>query len=366
MIIYSISILLVAFIIIAISFTSCSPQFGGSISKQKKELLRKSKNYKDGKFTIPVQETQKVEFFKIVRDMFKSVPNGRPLKTLDMVEIDSVNLVSTNHDSTRITWLGHSTFLVQMDGLNILIDPMIGEYASPFKIKRGKRFNNIFPISIEKLPFIDIVIYSHDHYDHLDYGTLIGIKDKVGKFLVPLGVGAHLTSWGVDDDKIIEHDWWDSSLFGNTKFVCTPAMHFSSRGFFDNNTTLWSSWCLIGSTGRIYFSGDGGYGKHFEEVGEKYGPFDISLIECGQYDLNWKFLHMMPEESVKASIDVKSKVMMPIHWGSFKLANHEWTEPVIRARNEAKLLNVQITTPRIGEFVNINSEKLFTDEWWLK
>ncbi len=230
MIIYSISILLVAFIIIAISFTSCSPQFGGSISKQKKELLRKSKNYKDGKFTIPVQETQKVEFFKIIKDMFKSVPNGRPSKTFDIVEIDTGNLANTNHDSTRVTWLGHSTFLVQMDGLNILIDPMIGEYASPFKTKRGKRFNNIFPISIEKLPFIDIVIYSHDHYDHLDYGTLIGIKDKVGKFLVPLGVGTHLTSWGVDDDKIIEHDWWDYSLFGNAKFVSKALLSGSELG----------------------------------------------------------------------------------------------------------------------------------------
>ena len=351
-------------ILLGILFVACAPQFGGKISKTKKEEYAQSNNFKDGKFELKIAPIKITDLGKMFKKMAKKHPEARPHKPITSLTVDSLSLENFSAGSTRLIWFGHSAFLLQMQGLNILIDPMFGDYTAPIKLKSAKRFDYDLPIEPEQLPFIDIVIFSHDHYDHLDYNTVLKLKDKVGKFYVPLGLSAHLISWGVNESKITEHDWWESTQYNGINFVCLPAKHFSGRGLLDRAATLWASWCIIGAKDKIYFSGDSGYADHFKEIGEKYGPFDLALIECGQYDSLWSDVHMFPEESVQAGIDLKSEQMIPIHWGSFTLANHGWKESVNRAIAESKRLDRNISTPKIGEFILLNEAHNGINKWW--
>ncbi len=221
-----------------------------------------------------------------------------------------------------------------------------------------------FLLPIEKLPYIDAVVLSHDHYDHLDYESIIKLKDKVGHFYVPLGVSAHLIEWGVDPDKITELDWWKEVNVEGFTFICTPARHFSGRSLFNGFTTLWASWIVRTENSNVFFSGDSGYGPHFKEIGKRYGPFDFVMLECGQYNELWKDIHMMPEQTVQAAIDLNGKLMMPIHWGAFTLAMHPWTDPIIRVTASAHERHVAITTPKIGEPVLLQQPVFPHSEWW--
>lgn len=266
---------------------------------------------------------------------------------------------------TRVTWFGHSTVLIETAGKTIFIDPMLGDVPAPIPWFGSKRFNPILPIDIENLPFIDVVLISHDHYDHLDYGSILKLKDKVGKFYTPLGVGAHLRSWGVEKDKIIEMDWWETETFDEFKFVSTPARHFSGRGMFDRNSTLWCSWVIQSKHANIFFSGDGGYGSHFKEIGDKYGPFDFTMMECGQYNEQWSQIHMLPKQIPQAQIDLRGKLLMPIHWGAFKLALHSWREPVEFLLKETEKIGIEVTTPEIGEPI-ILGEPYPSVHWFTK
>jgi L-ascorbate metabolism protein UlaG (beta-lactamase superfamily) len=251
-----------------------------------------------------------------------------------------------------------------MEGKRIFFDPMLGESPSPHPLLGPKRFSKELPIDIDKLPFIDAVVLSHDHYDHLDYESIIKLKDKVGKFYVPLGVGVHLEKWNVPAEKIIELDWWQESKENGFTFICTPARHFSGRGLFNGFTTLWASWVVKTDSSNVYFSGDSGYGPHFKEIGDKYGPFDFVMLECGQYHELWKDIHMMPEQTVEAAIDLKGKLMMPIHWGAFTLAMHTWTDPINRVTTRAHERLVPITTPKIGEAVVLQQPEFPHSTWW--
>jgi L-ascorbate metabolism protein UlaG (beta-lactamase superfamily) len=239
---------------------------------------------------------------------------------------------------------------------------MLGVSPSPVSFI-SKRFPYERAIDLESLPDIDAIVISHDHYDHLDYPTIKILKDRVGRFFTPLGVGSHLMRWGVDEISITELDWWESSKIGGIQLIATPARHFSGRGTGDRNKTQWASWVFKGQDHRIYFSGDGGYANHFKAIGEKYGPFDFAMIECGQYNEKWKAIHMMPEESVQACIDVQGRVMMPIHWGAFNLALHTWTDPVVRARAEASKKGVVMSTPLIGQRFSIHHD-IPAEKWW--
>ncbi len=212
------------------------------------------------------------------------------------------------------------------------------------------------------LPSIDAILISHDHYDHLDYGSIRQLKDKTKYFFVPLGVGAHLQHWGVEASKITELDWWQSADIDGMTFTATPARHFSGRGLTDRDKTLWASWVIKGQDNNIYFSGDSGYRTHFKQIGEQYGPFDFTMIECGQYNEKWEAIHMMPEQSLQAHIDLQGKMMMPIHWGAFNLAVHPWKEPVERLL-KAKKEDMMIATPVIGESF-VLSQALPDARWW--
>src|SRR5690606_16810135 len=205
---------------------------------------------------------------------------------------------------------------------------------------------------------------SHDHYDHLDYESIMKLKGKVGHFYVPLGVSSHLLKWEIAPEKITELDWWQETSLDNFKIVCTPARHFSGRGLFDNFITLWSSWIVRPPTANVYFSGDGGYGPHFKEIGERYGPFDFAMLECGQYNELWKDIHMMPEQTVQAAMDLETKLAMPIHWGAFTLALHTWRDPITRVTTAAQQHGVPITTPRIGDPVFLHADTFPVSQWW--
>ncbi|MEH6681349.1 MAG: MBL fold metallo-hydrolase [Sediminicola sp.] len=348
-------------------FIYLSPEFGGSPTKEHRAILVKSPNYRDGKFV----NLENVELDMGFRNMGKSImgmlrpdPQSVPARPLPIQRIDSVD-VARYEEGTRLIWFGHSTFLLQMEGRNILIDPMFGKVPAPHPILGTNRFSKELPIELEKLPQIDAVILSHDHYDHLDYGSIQRLKGKVKMFYTPLGVGAHLMEWGIAKERIIELDWWQEATFGELQFICTPAQHFSGRGPGDRGHTLWGSWVIKSASERIFFSGDSGYGPHFKEIGKAYGPFDLALMECGQYNELWHAIHMYPEETAQASMDVGAKKVVPIHWGAFKLAMHTWNDPIVRLAKSAKTLGIDLHVPQIGEPIHPKIDQEPKAPWWL-
>jgi L-ascorbate metabolism protein UlaG (beta-lactamase superfamily) len=354
--------------IIGVLFVTISPQFGASSSKEKIESYKKEGNFKDGKFvnqSVTNMDMSVSQMFGTLIDFIKGVPNREPNFEIPIHKVDSLT-IAKNRDSTKLIWFGHSTFLLQMEVQNILIDPMFGDVPAPHPWLGNKRYSKELPIEIEKLTQIDAVLISHDHYDHLDYGSIQKLKDKTNKFYVPLGVAAHLISWGVDSKKIQELNWWDETQQNGIQLVFTPARHFSGRGFTDRWRTLWGSWVIKGKKENIFFSGDSGYDSHFKEIGEKYGPFDFAMIECGQYNEKWEAIHMMPEQSAQAGKDLQANVMMPIHWGAFSLALHTWTDPVERVTKAAAALNMPLITPKIGEIFSLEDKAKYHHKWWEK
>jgi L-ascorbate metabolism protein UlaG (beta-lactamase superfamily) len=261
-----------------------------------------------------------------------------------------------------LSWFGHSAFMLEIEGATILLDPMLGPVASPVSFI-NRRFDYELPLSLQEIPFIDIVVISHDHYDHLDYESIVALKEKVGQFLVPLGLGSHLLRWGVEEEKIVELDWWQSATRAGVEMTATPAQHFSGRSLDDGNSTLWASWVIEAEGVRIFFSGDSGYFAGFKEIGDRFGPFDLTLMECGQYDEQWASIHMMPEETAQAHLDLRGKVLMPIHWGAFDLALHAWDEPPQRLLKAARRHSIEVITPYIGERFDLLRERP-RREWW--
>lgn len=358
--------LVLLLIVGGVFFLNLSPEFGGKAGSQQKTKYASSGHYEEDKFVnlIPTNLGVKLsEYPGLFIDMMKGVPHGEPEGSIPVQQLDSATIAPSNDKPARLTWFGHSAVLLELDGKNIFLDPMLGNSPSPVSFFGSKRFSEL-PIEIEKLPHLDAVIISHDHYDHLDYGSIRKLKDKVDAFYVPLGVGAHLISWGVAEEKVHELNWWDEVKHDDFTFVCAPARHFSGRGLFDRDHTLWSSWVIQSPNLKLFFSGDSGYGPHFKEIGERIGPFDFAMLECGQYDTRWQDIHMLPEQTVQAAIDVQSKTMMPIHWGAFTLAMHSWTDPIERATDKAKELGVSIATPVIGEAVLLPQKHYPDSEWW--
>lgn len=353
--------------ILTTAFLNLSPQFGEVPTESQQEQFGDLNNYEDGKFQNQIPTSMDMGFSKAISVawdfMFSRVKGRNPNAPLPIEKLDSATIADKRRGIARLTWFGHSAIFLEIDGLKIWLDPMLGQHAGPLRLFSPKRYNEELPIAVEEMPFIDAVIISHDHYDHLDYGSINKLKDKVGRFFVPLGVKGHLTDWGVEADRITELNWWEEAQFGAFTFRCAPARHFSGRGF-TNNKTLWSSWIIQSPTQRLYFSGDSGYGPHFKEIGERYGPFDFVMMECGQYNELWKSIHLMPEETVRAAQDVKGKVMLPIHWGAFTLALHPWTDPISRVTSEARRLNVRIATPKIGEPVPLDGNDIPDSPWW--
>ncbi|MBY0098162.1 MBL fold metallo-hydrolase [Mesobacillus maritimus] len=344
-------------------FIYINPVFGGRPSRKETEAYHAFDHYVKGKFVFPrkgdsgaLHSTVKPEHS--VSAQADRSPKGQvPVSTIDWDKVKS------SKDS--LTWFGHSAFLLSIDQKKLFVDPMLGPIASPVSFVGPKRYSEKILDLIEEMPPIDAVLITHDHYDHLDYPSIQKLKNKAGHFFVPLGVGAHLIRWGVAQDTITELNWWEEIQFQGLTLALTPSKHFSGRGIFNRNSTLWGGWVILGKQTRFFTSGDGGYDGHFKEIGEKYGPFDIALIEGGQYDRRWYWAHMFPEQSVQANVDVKGKTMMLIHWGAFTLARHSWTDPIERALKEAESKNVHLIAPKIGETILLTESPASPPtSWW--
>ena len=331
-------------------FLNYYPAFGGKVPKRQRfENL------------IPTSMGMNGEnMLSMLKDYMRGNPKRRPPKALPFEKVR----LPLEASQPKITWFGHSTFIIEINGKTLLLDPMFGRTPSPFPMFGAGRFSQALPLRVEDLPEIDIVLISHDHYDHLDHSSISKIKDKVKQFLVPLGVGSHLVRWGVNPAHIHELNWWDELSLGEFDFACTPARHFSGRNVTNRDSTLWCSWVIKSEQTSLFFSGDSGYGPHFKEIGEKHGPFELTLMECGQYDRRWEAIHMFPEQTVQAHIDLNGKWMIPIHWGAFTLSLHDWTDPIERVTKAANEKDVKIATPKIGEPVMIGSEKYPQTAWW--
>lgn len=298
---------------------------------------------------------------KMIVDFFSKGIDREPADTLPSIKTD---LKSLPVDETTLIWFGHSSYFIKMNGKTILIDPVFSERASPFQFIGKKAYPIQTPYTLVDFPeTIDLVIITHDHYDHLDSNTIQKLHTRVGRFYTSLGVGSHLEYWGVAPEKITEFDWWDTKTFKpGFEVVATPARHFSGRGL-KRNQTIWSSFVLKTDSASIYVGGDSGYDSAFTAIGEKYGPFDLALLECGQYNTMWPNIHMMPEEVAQAAIDLKAKVFMPVHWSKFTLALHRWKDPIERTTKAAEALGATVTTPMIGEPVVLGNE-LPKKRWW--
>jgi L-ascorbate metabolism protein UlaG (beta-lactamase superfamily) len=345
--------IIISLILAVYFFMRFYPAFGGKASLASIERFMKSPNYKDGKF-INLEETpvmaEDASMFKTIIEFIKGSENGKP-EIVETKVFDKDEFMSGEATETKYTWFGHSTVLIKAKGKTIIIDPVFSDHASPFSFT-NKSFKYSNNYTVDDLPYIDIVLISHDHYDHLDMNTIKLLDKKVGKYFVPLGVESHLIRWGVPSHKIIIADWWDEFEVEGVSLAATPARHFSGRAF-GRSKTLWCSWVVKTNSGNLYFGADSGYGKHFKMIGEKYGPFGFCMIECGQYNKNWPNIHAMPEQSVQASIDLNASKMMAIHWAKFQLALHSWTEPIERARAAASVKGVKLIEPQIGAIETI-------------
>jgi L-ascorbate metabolism protein UlaG (beta-lactamase superfamily) len=258
--------------------------------------------------------------------------------------------------------LGHSTVLLKLNKEFWLTDPVFSERASPVQWAGPARFHQA-PIGIDELPPIKGVILSHNHYDHLDYAAVLKLAAKTEYFITPLGVGDTLVKWGIPAEKVRQLDWWQSTVAGGLSLTATPAQHFSGRTPFDGNETLWASWVIDSGDYRVFFSGDSGYFKGFKEIGDQYGPFDLTLMETGAYDPMWPDVHMQPEETMQAHIDLRGKVMLPIHNGTFDLALHSWQDPFERITELAARRQQILATPAIGEALSLALPGV-TKPWW--
>lgn len=312
-----------------------------------------SSNLAEGRFSN-THVARKTSFLSSVQSMWR-IYTEKPSDSVpgEPVAIQHLTPGDLNKAPDLSLWrLGHSTLLIKLGGKYWLTDPVFAERASPFTFAGPQRFHAP-PLARDDLPEIEAVILSHDHYDHLDRETVLAIEPKVKHFLTPLGVGDRLIDWGIPSAKVLQHDWWQETQIGSVKLIATPAQHFSGRSLTDRNSTLWSSWVLITSDVRLFFSGDSGYFDGFKTIGDRFGPFDMTLLENGAYNQAWFDTHMMPEETVRAHIDLRGKQLVPIHNGTFDLALHAWTEPFERIVKIAKLENVSISTPSIGSRLDI-------------
>lgn len=302
------------------------------------------------------------EMLPTLYEWIKGNPNSSPSQTPPVFEGAAEVLAVAPDDGLRVTWLGHSTLIIEVDGARFLTDPVWGDRVSPWSFMGPSRFHAP-PLALDDLPELNGVVISHDHYDHLDTPTIKALADRVPRFFVPLGVGSHLEYWGVDPDKIVELDWWDEREVGGIRLVATPSRHFSGRGITDRDKTLWASWSFVGPEHRAYFSGDTAMFPGFREIGERLGPFDITMIESGAYNRRWADVHLGPEQALQAHVDVGGRLMMPVHWGTFDLALHAWTEPAERLLVAAEAAGVPVVIPRPGQSVE-PSHPTELVRWW--
>ncbi|WP_053404876.1 MBL fold metallo-hydrolase [Persicobacter sp. CCB-QB2] len=340
-------------------------QFGGKPRKDDIQRYEKSPNWNAGKFQNLEETTMAInlkELPKLLKQNFSDKAIRRPQQVLPVKKLD-IDAFLENDGRARFVWYGHSVLLIQIAGKIILIDPMLGPNASPIAPFSTDRFSDHTLDLIDDFPDIDLVLLTHDHYDHLDMASIMKLKSKVKNWWTALGVSRHLEYWGIAKEKVKPFDWWEQAEFEGLQITFTPSRHFSGRGVLDRAKSLWGGWVIKSEMENIYWSGDGGRGDHFHEVGEKLGPFDIGFMECGQYHQQWHDIHMFPEESVHAALDAGVKIAVPVHWGGFSLALHHWKEPVERFQTAAVTNELKCFFPKLGE-VFTKDFTLGKNPWW--
>jgi L-ascorbate metabolism protein UlaG (beta-lactamase superfamily) len=343
-----------------------TPAALGASPLEIRTVAGRSPNYRDGVFVnvdpTSVFELDREQQWLLMREVIGGWTAGRPPATIPLA---TPTAGAGESADLAVSWFGHSTALVEIDGYRVLTDPVWSARCSPSDVVGPERMHPV-PGPLEALPAIDAVVISHDHYDHLDIDTVVALaRTQRAPFFVPLGVGAHLRHWGIDDARIVELDWGESYRLAELTLVCTPARHFSGR-FLNRNNTLWASWVLIGPRHRAYFGGDTGYTKSFAQIGTDHGPFDLTLMPIGAYNSAWPDIHMNPEEAVRAHLDVtdsRSGLLVPIHWCTFRLAPHPWAEPIERLLAAADTAHVQLAVPQPGQRVD-PAEPAGLDPWW--
>lgn len=342
------------------------PQFGKAPSGKRLERILKSPNYKDGAFQN-LSETpnfpEDTNFFAVMyRFMFKKNENVSPKKAFAFEKIDLKNLSSNEN---VYIWLGHSSYYLQIEGKKFLVDPVLNGAASPIHFTT-KAFTGTDLYTADDFPELDALIISHDHWDHLDYETVTKLRPKIKQVITGLGTGEHLEYWKYNPAKIIELDWYESADLGNGfKINAEPARHFSGRGF-KRNKALWASFVLeTPNNKKIYIGGDSGYDAHFKKIGEKYGRLDLAILETGQYNQDWPYIHMIPAQQLQAMKDLNAKRMIPVHNSKFELAPHAWYEPLDKI-TELNIENLRVITPKIGEKVIWENDAQIYEKWWKK
>lgn len=339
------------------------PQFGKAPSGARLERMKRSAHYKDGAFqnlnNTPAL-SEGVGYYKVMKEFLfnkdkRNIPGG-------VIPTKKVDLKALTPNEDVMVWFGHSSYFMQIEGRKILVDPVLSGSASPVSFIT-KAFKGSDVYSVDDLPEIDYLFISHDHYDHLDHKTIAQLKSKVKKAIMGLGVGEHFEYWGWDSSKLVEKDWYEDIKLDDSLTVhTTPARHFSGRGLKRNNT-LWMSYVLETPTRKIYIGGDSGYDTHFAEIGNKYGPFDLVMLENGQYDKNWRYIHLQPEQVVQAAMDLKAKQLFPVHWSKFALGAHAWDEPIIRVMKAAAEKGMPVMYPMIGQLIYLNNTNEY-NKWW--
>ena len=339
-------------------------QFGGKATDEWIDRYNKSPNWRNGQFQNLEETDMSINFLdvpKIFYEQLANCKNRSPKSKIPILPFDERSFLEKNTDP-KFVWYGHSALLLNVDGKIIFIDPMMGPDAAPIAPVETARFSQRTLDILEGIPELDLVIISHDHYDHLDMDSILKLKSRCKAYLVGLGIKRHLVAWGVQEHLITEIDWWEEYVLDDLLITYTPTRHFSGRGLTDRAKSLWGGWVLKSHAKKIWFSGDGGYGEHFKEIGNRLGPFDFAFMECGQYDEKWSLIHMFPNESVQAALDAGVKRAMPVHWGGFSLSSHSWTDPANDFILAAQKGGLEYVTPRIGSVCCLSIKD--TQEWW--
>ncbi len=339
-------------------------KFGQLPQGERLERIKKSANYKDGEFKnlseTPTFTSDKNMFQVMSEFMFRKKIRVKPEENLPVIKTD---IKSLNPEEDVIIWFGHSSYFMRLNGKSFLVDPVFSDYASPFPFV-NKAFEGISQFSADDFPTIDYLIITHDHWDHLDYPTVLNLKPKIKYIVCSLGVGQNFEYWGFEPSKITDLDWYEELELGlDWKLIATPARHFSGRGL-KRNQTLWSSFVLQTPDYKLFLGGDGGYDFHFKEIGERFGPFDLAILEQGQYDQNWNLIHLMPDLLFEVANELQTRKILPVHHSKFALANHPWDEPLNKIIENRQNSDIPVLTPKIGEPVFMKDSNQTFSNWW--
>lgn len=354
-------LIFLAFFFLIVFLFMQQEKFGRAAKAERLHRIQQSPHYKKGSFqnlSPTPQLTDGATFFSVLRDFFlKKTPNGIPATPLPSIKTDLHQLAPS---ANVFVWMGHSTYFIQLNGKKILVDPVLSGSASPLSFTT-RSFAGTDIYTPADIPEIDYLFISHDHWDHLDFKTIKALRPKIKTILTGLGTGAHLEHWGIPASMIHELDWQESiSPEADLKITALPARHFSGRGF-KRNANLWVSFLVQTPGFSLYLGGDSGYDTHFAETGKKYGPIDLAILECGQYNQSWKHIHMLPHEVAMAAKDLQASRLVPVHWAKFKLSFHAWNEPVNLLTQHAGSINLSI--PIIGYAMQLNQPHSL-DDWW--